>query len=396
MVDGLRFRQILQNLISNAIKFTKQGEIYFSVSVLADDHAGQLLEFRVIDTGIGMRSDEIELALQEFEQLPGSTGENEGATIQGTGLGLTITKRLLESMDSRLYFESAPGFGTNVHFSVARARTGDAAISYSGFTSGRAYRNSNISTEQKIQGRNLSALVVEDHAASRQILSLQVEALGFQVCICESGDQALALLQNHHFDLLLTDQSIPGMQGSELSRKIRASGNTSLIIIGITADIYALESRSIFMSAGMNNVLIKPLSLKTLEKELKQYFYFSEYSEELNNIYSFDQFGSLIKNDPSKILLILEEIKKVHDDSLSALRCISEDAPLSSKDFDRLLHKIKGGALLLSADQFVAACVELEEGNSLETRISRLIDLLEEQNFIIERYQNKFALNPKN
>ena len=396
MVDGLRLRQILQNLISNAIKFTKQGEIFFSVSVLADDHAGQLLEFRVIDTGIGMQSNEIELALQEFEQLPGSTGENEGATIQGTGLGLTITKRLLESMDSRLYFESAPGFGTNVHFSVALARTGDAAISYSGFTSGRAYRNSNISTEQKIQGRNLSALVVEDHAASRQILSLQVEALGFQVCICESGDQALALLQNHHFDLLLTDQSIPGMQGSELSRKIRASGNTSLIIIGITADIYALESRSIFMSAGMNNVLIKPLSLKTLEKELKQYFYFSEYSEELNNIYSFDQFGSLIKNDPSKILLILEEIKKVHDDSLGTLRCISEDAPLSSKDFDRMLHKIKGGALLLSADQFVADCVELEEGNSLETRISRLIDLLEEQNFIIERYQNKFALNPKN
>ena len=204
MVDGLRLRQILQNLISNAIKFTKQGEIFFSVSVLADDHAGQLIEFRVIDTGIGMQSNEIELALQEFEQLPGSTGENEGATIQGTGLGLTITKRLLESMDSRLYFESAPGFGTNVHFSVALARTGDAAISYSGFTSGRAYRNSNISTEQKIQGRNLSALVVEDHAASRQILSLQVEALGFKVCICESGDQALALLQNHHFDLLLT------------------------------------------------------------------------------------------------------------------------------------------------------------------------------------------------
>lgn len=122
MIDALRLRRILQNLISNAIKFTKQGEIYFSISVLADDHADQLIEFRVIDAGIGMDVHEIEVALQAFEQIPRRSGHENG-----TGLGLTITIHLVTSMNSKLYFESAPGFGSNIYFSVALPRTSIAA-----------------------------------------------------------------------------------------------------------------------------------------------------------------------------------------------------------------------------------------------------------------------------
>ncbi|WP_114636350.1 sensor histidine kinase [Polynucleobacter necessarius] len=114
LLDSLRLRQILQNLISNTIKFTDQGEIYFSINVLADDHAGQLIEFRVIDTSVGMGTEEIAIALQAFEQIPGHSEQpNE------TGLGLTITNHLVTSMNSQLYLESAPGFGSNIHFCVA-------------------------------------------------------------------------------------------------------------------------------------------------------------------------------------------------------------------------------------------------------------------------------------
>jgi two-component system sensor histidine kinase EvgS len=95
MMDALRLRQILQNLISNAIKFTEKGEIYFSITILADDHAGQLIEFRVIDTGIGMGAEEIELALQAFEQVPNKGDGNLNEQQRGTGLGLTITKHLV-------------------------------------------------------------------------------------------------------------------------------------------------------------------------------------------------------------------------------------------------------------------------------------------------------------
>ena len=114
MIDALRLRQVLQNLLSNAIKFTQQGEIYFSISVLADDHAGQLIEFRIIDTGVGMGKEEIAIALQPFEQIPGKSGNDNG-----TGLGLTITNHLVSSMNSKLHFESAPGLGSNIHFSIA-------------------------------------------------------------------------------------------------------------------------------------------------------------------------------------------------------------------------------------------------------------------------------------
>jgi two-component system sensor histidine kinase EvgS len=132
----------------------------------------------------------------------------------------------------------------------------------------------------------IQALVVEDHPASRQILSLQLEALGISAYVCENATIALELLKDHHFDLMLTDQSMPGMQGSELAKQIRSLGNRDLIIIGVTADIYALDSRHQFLSSGMNGVLIKPLSLGALENELMRYFETSQNKPRKNEEYS--------------------------------------------------------------------------------------------------------------
>ncbi|OYY47929.1 MAG: histidine kinase, partial [Polynucleobacter sp. 35-46-207] len=170
MIDSLRLRQVLQNLLSNAIKFTDQGEIYFAITVLADDHAGQLIEFRVIDTGVGMGSDQIELALQAFEQIPTTQDHRPSTTKEGTGLGLTITNHLVNSMNSHLYFESAPGFGSNVHFSVAFPRSSIAAANTSFFDSLSHSHGKLVAKRRGQANRSLHALVVEDHPASRQIL----------------------------------------------------------------------------------------------------------------------------------------------------------------------------------------------------------------------------------
>ena len=123
MVDSLRLRQVLNNILSNAIKFTNTGSIHFSVRILADDHAGQLIEFRVIDTGIGMNPADIAIALQPFEQVRAQHQQHTVNTPQGTGLGLTISSHLIRSMDSHLYFDSEPGMGSNVYFSAAFPRT---------------------------------------------------------------------------------------------------------------------------------------------------------------------------------------------------------------------------------------------------------------------------------
>ena len=383
MIDSLRLRQTLQNLISNAIKFTDHGEIYFSISVLADDHAGQLIEFRVIDTGVGMGAEEIHLALQAFEQIPGK-GDQEN----GTGLGLTITNHLVTSMNSQLYFESAPGFGSNIHFCVAFPRTSIAPSKNqcpTGLTSRKL-----VSKNPREKDRELFALVVEDHPASRQIISLQLQALGIQVSVCDNANTALKMITEDYFDLLITDQSIPGMQGSELAQKIRALGLKNLVIIGVTADIYALESRYQFLAAGMNGVLIKPLSLMSLENELARYFDSKEvvqYGSPSEGDYRFDAFSNLLKNNPAHILVILDEIKKVHDEALLAIDSEALDEPTVSS----LIHKVKGGAQLLNAKKFIQSCESLEKEQDLQNKISSFQKLLEEQNQVIKRYQTKYA-----
>jgi len=386
MIDTLRLRQILQNLLSNAIKFTDHGEIYFSISVLADDHAGQLVEFRVIDTGIGMGTAEIKLALQAFEQVPGKTDQHHG-----TGLGLTITNHLVSSMNSQLYFESSPGFGSNIHFCVALPRT-SIAVSKNHLGDEGTIPRRLVSKMALDENRLLQALVVEDHPASRQIISLQLQVLGLEAQVCENASAAIELLSQKHFDLLLTDQSIPGMQGSELAKHIRSLGHHEIVIIGITADIYALDSRYQFLAAGMNGVLIKPLNLMTLENELARYFTSQEISDEtkmayMSGEYSFDLFSNLIKQNPSHILVILEEIKKVHIETLAILKTelINEDNLAS------LIHKVKGGAQLLNAKFFIKRCEILEIEGVVPDRVSAFIQLLEEQNQIIERYVAKYA-----
>ena len=390
MIDSLRLRQVLQNLLSNAIKFTAEGEVYFSITVLADDHAGQLLEFRVIDTGVGMGSDQIKLALQAFEQLPATQEPYLSEQKRVTGLGLTITNHLVNSMNSHLYFESAPGFGSNIHFSAAFPRTSVAAPKTSGFDSPRSSYRALVSKKSGQKKCAIHALVVEDHPASRQILSLQLEALGINTCVCENATIALELIKDHHFDLMLTDQSMPGMQGSELAKKIRSLGNHNLIIIGVTADIYALDSRHQFLSSGMNGVLIKPLSLGALENELMRYFESSKNFICTDEPYSFDAFSNLIKNDPHQIIVILEEIEKVHLATLIQLRSDNNRALTNEAHFQSLVHKVKGGLQLLQANEFIDACESLEVEGPLLERIERFIALLEEQNQTIEVYKKRY------
>jgi len=340
-----------------------------------------------------MGSEQIELALQAFEQLPTTQESSLCEQKRGTGLGLTITKHLVNSMNSHLYFESALGFGSNVHFSVALPRTSIAASQVSFFDSLTPSTKSLISKRTGKDTQALNALVVEDHPASRQILSLQLEALGIQTCVCENAAVALDLMREKHFDLMLTDQSMPGMQGSQLAEQVRSLGNRDLIIIGVTADIYALDSRHQFLSSGMNGVLIKPLSLGALENELMRYFDSSNISIGTGEEYSFNAFTNLIKDDPKKIILILEEIEKVHLEILNQLRADGNRPAIDEAQFRSLVHKVKGGAQLLEASQFINACIKLEASGPLLERHDRFIQLLEEQNQVIKAYKNRYRHN---
>jgi two-component system sensor histidine kinase EvgS len=394
MMDALRLRQVLQNLLSNAIKFTNLGEIFLSITVLADDYAGQLIEFRVIDTGIGMGSDEITLALQAFEQVPTKVEMQNTEQHRGTGLGLTITNHLVDSMGSHLFFDSAPGFGTNVYFSVAFPRTSSAVVNTMRSNYPEAPLKKNFAIKNDSSGKVIRALVVEDHPASRQILSLQLKALGIEAIVCENAIKAKAYITESHFDLMLTDQSMPGMQGLELTQELRTLGYRDLVIIGVTADIYAVDACHQFLAAGMNGVLIKPLSLQTLENELMRHFVANDLdpepvSELVTTEYSFDIFSNLIKADPKHIQFILTEIEAVHHEALIELENSDHQRFMDENQFKALVHKVKGGAQLIHAQSLVKACQELEKDSDLQEQIKRLIDLLKQENAKIALYRQQ-------
>ena len=389
MIDSLRLRQVLQNLLSNAIKFTVEGEIYFSITVLADDHAGQLIEFRFIDTGAGLNSAQIELALQPFEQVSSSGTNIHPEKLVGTGLGLTITNSLINSMNSQLHFESAQGYGSNIYFSVAFPRTSE------GINKRRSYSaQSHFDPIHDVESLRplfdgIRALVVEDHPASRQILSLQLEALGMKVTVCEDANSALQLLQENHFDAMLTDQSMPNFQGTELAKLARERGYRDLIIIGVTADIYALDIRHQFIESGMNGILIKPLSLSALEHELLRHFS-QKISPTEQEAFCLDHFSNLIHQDQSQAWTILDEIQKVHIEIIDQLSKADHSQPIDESTFKSMVHKVKGGANLLKAKAFSESCSLLEKHGPLQDRIGQFEALLHKQNNLLERYKEKY------
>ena len=380
LVDAMRLRQILHNLLSNAIKFTEEGGIYFSVTVLADDHAGQLIEFRVVDTGIGMTDAEINRALQPFEQVLKANGVLNNDIDCGSGLGLAISKKLIATMGGHLHFDSAPKMGSAIYFSSVFPRTTQSAHinNYSAIElpNARCFTNS--------KGQIIHALLVEDHPASREILSLQLQALGIEVTVCANGKNALAHFQKTHFDLVFTDHSMPGMKGEELAYLLRRQSYQDLIIIGVTADIYALEARQRFLSAGMNAVLIKPISIHTLENQLAAYFQSEKniVAQQLKPIKSFFPLGVKNGHHSSTELLILAEVLKVQQDCL----CTLDKETVDHTELAHYLHKIKGGALLINEPTFVEACAVLEHELQLGApNISQKLQLLlRQKNRLIE------------
>lgn len=338
LLDPLRIRQILHNLLSNAIKFTEHGLVFFEVRILANDHAGQLLEFRVIDQGIGMAKEDIERVQMPFEQARSHLSANSESG-SGTGLGLSITNHLIGLMQSQLIIESVPNLGTSIHFVVAFSRT--------------CHPLENVQCSQNLPGHplleNRRALIVEDHPASRQILYLQLQTLGIQVDQCANGTEALEYLHEDSYDMILTDHSMPGMHGTDLARTIRSMGYRDIVIIGITADIYAQTSQDKLMQSGMNGVLIKPIRLECLESALLKHLHQRPTRAPVNL-----SDASLPMNH-----LILEEVYKVQLESLEMLEEKVDRGSLMS-----LIHKIKGGALLSEDQLLYDQCVHLEKSDA--------------------------------
>ncbi|MFN8635235.1 MAG: ATP-binding protein [Chloroflexota bacterium] len=259
--DPSRLRQILFNLVGNAVKFTATGQVTVNVALAERTDESALLRFEVRDTGIGIEPDVRPILFQPFTQADRSTTRRYG----GTGLGLTICRRLIEQMGGEIGVESEPGQGSTFWFTV---RTGSVAPTLPA-TPAANEPNGHLPTQQSDGPRTLPILVVDDSLINRLVTSRMVAHLGYEAIEVESGSEALAVLKRSAVSLILTDCYMPDMDGVTLTNEIRKRGQT-VPIVAMTADVLD-ETRRRCLDGGMDECLTKPLRVEHLRRVIQRF-----------------------------------------------------------------------------------------------------------------------------
>lgn len=261
VADQVRIRQILFNLIGNAVKFTEKGSINLTIKLLERiDESKIKIEATVTDTGIGIPKDQEKLLFEPFTQID----TPQQRKYKGTGLGLSIVKQLVTNMEGSVFLCNNNYNGTTVNFTLI------VGCSESAAHTDRVNLHTPILTSPN---RRLSTLIVEDEKINQQILQAILKKLGHKSTIAEDGHAALRQLKKHHFDILLMDVQMPGLDGIETAKIIRTSEEyreyKDIPILALTA--YAMAGdKNRCIEAGMNAYLAKPVDVKSLSKLLKE------------------------------------------------------------------------------------------------------------------------------
>ncbi len=247
-LDSLRFRQILFNLIGNAVKFTERGSITADARFRRGKNSLGTLELHIIDTGIGIPQEDQKKLFQFFIQSDNARGISGGT---GTGLGLAICRRMVEKMNGSIHLQSEPGKGSD--FTVILE---DVAF--------REGKLAPAAQEQVIAPLRTSAhaLLVDDTPMNLKVLAAMLEKSGVETVTASNAEEALRRLAESSFDFMLTDLWMPGMNGAELAKKIREDRKyDSMKIVALTADA---EVKSSFNMKNFSAVLLKPVTLEKI------------------------------------------------------------------------------------------------------------------------------------
>jgi signal transduction histidine kinase/CheY-like chemotaxis protein len=246
--DDLRLRQIITNLVSNAMKFTQQGEVFVGVHLTKPEQDGQIeLRFVVRDTGIGIPADKLERLFKAFSQVDSSTTRKYG----GTGLGLAISEKLVKLMDGRIWVESRAEEGSTFSFTI-KTSIGTKVL--------KAHAHYDMADHE---GKKI--LVVDDNLTNRAILKNQLEQWKLKPVLAASGQEALGILKRDEtFDLVLSDMQMPYMDGLQLAESIRAQHPLiPIILLSSVGDEYNQKNLQLFSS-----ILTKPVKQHLLGKHI--------------------------------------------------------------------------------------------------------------------------------
>ena len=261
--DGERLRQILLNLIGNAVKFTDHGEIV--VGIEPDPSLAVGLHFTVRDTGAGIAANKQSFIFEAFAQGDGGSTRPQG----GTGLGLAICSKLVRLMEGRIWVESAPGKGSTFHF-TARLQARDQDEAFAGSLSlNRVPPQSRDSSPSAA----LHILLAEDNPVNQKLAQRAIEKMGHSITLATNGARAVQACEGEKFDLILMDLQMPEMDGFEATALIREAERTAgrhTPIIAMTA--HAMHGdRDQCIGAGMDDYISKPVDLRALAKMIDRY-----------------------------------------------------------------------------------------------------------------------------
>ncbi|PZX92073.1 hypothetical protein DOS84_17380 [Flavobacterium aquariorum] len=253
--DSMRLRQIILNLISNAIKFTAKGKIILSVQMLKEDSEKTTIEFTLTDTGIGIAKNKLAHIFDNFEQASTEISRLYG----GTGLGLAIVKQLVEHQDGTLIVKSTEGKGSTFGF----------VMDFDKFCVEAPAEEENI--HNTIDGlENIRILVAEDMPLNQLLIKIILEEFGFKCDIASNGKVAIEKLKENNYDIVLMDILMPEMSGFEATDYIRNTMNSKIPIIALTADVTTVDVQK-SKTIGMNDYISKPIDEKLLyDKIIKQ------------------------------------------------------------------------------------------------------------------------------
>lgn len=263
--DADRIRQVLINLVGNAIKFTNKGYVKLCVEANIKTDAAQV-EFSVQDTGVGISADKLERVFEDFEQAESTTTRRFG----GAGLGLTISKQLAEAMNGEISVRSALGQGSTFTFTAPLPLAPDETRESK---PEKSVEKAALETRATNHSR-VRILAAEDNEVNRLVLNTMIEPEGYEIDFAVDGAEAVKMFKNERYDIVLMDVSMPVMDGMEATRAIRRYERSisapQTPIICLTA--HAIEGQSSkFLESGMDDILTKPLSAKDVMSMLAKW-----------------------------------------------------------------------------------------------------------------------------
>ncbi len=367
--DKNRLTQILLNILGNAIKFTSVGSVELFISSQKITSKKSLIEFKVVDTGIGIAQDKLNVIFERFSQAEDNTSRQFG----GTGLGLNISKQLIEKQKGTINVESEPGKGTSFTFSIPFAIGGSVTQ-----VNTREFKIANKLTGARI-------LLCEDNELNQRLAKAILNESGCIVDLAENGQKGIEFLKNQTYDLILMDIQMPVLDGYQTTSVIRKNLNIETPILALTAN-FLISERQKCLQKGMTDYLAKPFTKEELINKIEQML-----SQAKMTI-----LATHMENAEEKVLLDMQILREISGGDLyfekemialfitQAENMILEmELDINSQNYDRVktnAHKFKTSFGMIGADMsFLNTLETIPADAPLEKNIKNTFLMLQEQ-----------------